>query len=327
MPKFIPVINEKAHMFHRHLFFKAVSAVENLDVFTITKKMEKLSLDDQNTSSSSNSSSSRNLSLVSRSDVQNTMSIFSSTSSILERFKISSMHSEFTRKVMDLTKSPFMDIPKTVMDLTSNSASYLLSLGFRFMPGQGEFLFKNLKLPDTLDGLKGLRENLGLTLAKDSLTNRGILKFKGLSEIHAKGSLMMNRVLLEAITYNDGFYGRFLVLAQIGIGCTVWYGFTPGDGFNIPFDASSLTSLFSPIENYEPFFYNPDVYIHPGFQKITLMENQANTISALSTAYTDEKPFLDINIPTNNNANLIVGITLGLVVVVLLSVGLSPIAE
>ena len=137
-------------MFHKHHFLKAVSAVENLDVFTITKKMGNLSLDDKNTSSSSN------LSLVSRSDVPNTMPMFSSTSSILERFKISSKHSEFTRKVMDLTKSPFlfMDIPKTVMDLTSNSANYLLSLslGFRFMPGQGEFLFKNLRLPDTLDG-------------------------------------------------------------------------------------------------------------------------------------------------------------------------------
>lgn len=307
-------------MFHKHHFFKAISAVENWDVFTITNKMRNLSLDDQNTSSSSH------LSLVSRSDVPNTMPMFSSTSSILERFKISSKHSEFTRQVMDLTKSPFMDIPKTVMDLTSNSASYILSLGFRFMPGQGEFLFKNLRLPDTLDGLKGLRDNLGLTLAKDTLTNRGILKFQGLSSIHAKGSLMMNRVLLEAITYNDGFYGRFLLLAQIGVGCTVWYGFTPGDGFHIPCHAS-LTSLFSPIENYEPFFYNPDVYIHPGFQKMTLMENQANTISALSTAYTDEKPFLDIKIPTNGNSNLIVGITLGLVVVVLLSVGLSPIAE
>jgi len=319
-------------MFHKSQFFKAVSAIENMDVFTITKKMGNLSLDVPSTSSSSldvpSTSSSSNISLVSGSDVPNNiMPMLSSTSSILERFNKSSKHSEFTRKVMDLTKSPFMDIPKTVMDLTSNSASYILSLGFRFMPGQGDFLFKNLRLPDTLDGLKGLRENLGLTLAKDTLTNRGILKFKGLCEIHAKGSLMMNRVLLEAITYNDGFYGRFLVLAQIGVGLTVWYGFTPGDGINIPFDAS-ITSLFSPIENYEPFFYNPDVYIHPGYQKMTLLENQANTISALSTAYTDEKPFLDIKIPTtNSNPNLIVGITLGMVVVVLLSVGLSPSAE
>lgn len=308
-------------MFNKFKFLKSVQAIENLDVFTITNKMKNLSLDDTNTSSSSNLITD----VVSRSDVQNTMSMFSSTSSILERFKISSKHSEFTRKVMDLTKEPFMDIPKTVMDLTSNSASYLISLGFRFMPGQSDFLFKNLRLPDTLDGLKGLRNTLGLTLAKETLTNRGILKFKGLSEIHAKGSLMMNRVLLEAITYNNGFYGRFLVLVQIGIGCTIWYGFTPGDGFNIPFDGS-LPSLFEPIDNYEQFFYNPDVYIQPGFQKITLMENQPNTISTLSTAYTDAKPFVDIQIPTNNS-NLIVGISLGLVVVMLLSLGLSPIAE
>lgn len=57
------------------------------------------------------------------------------------------------------------------------------------------------------------------------------------------------------------------------------YGMGPGDGLNIPIEA--LTSLFSPIENYEPFFYNPDVYVHPGFEKMKLMVNQANTIPAL----------------------------------------------
>ena len=285
--------------------------------------MQNLSLNDNDSSSSNNLSLSTN-------SVQNSMHMLSSTKSILERFKKSSKHSEFTHRIMEITKSPFIDIPKTVMDLTSNSAGYILSLGFRFIPGQDDFLFKNLRLPETLDGFKGLRENLGLTLSRDTLSNRGILKFKGISdgvsEIKAKGSLMMNRVLLEAITYNDGFYGRFLILAQVGIGCTVWYGFTPGDGVLPPLDASVL-SLFSPIENYEPFFYNPETYIHPGFEKITLLENSDNTISALAEGYTSTKPFTEIKIPTTNSSNLIVGITLGLVVVVLLSVGLSPIAD
>lgn len=187
------------------------------------------------------------------------------------------------------------------MNLTSNSTSYLLSLRFRFMPGQSDFIFKNLRLPDTVDGLKGLRDNLGLTFSKDSLTNRGILKFEGFSEIHVKGSLLMNRVLLGAITYNSGFYGRFLVLAQIGIGCTVWYGFAPGEGLNIPCCEGSVISLLSPIDNYEQFLYNPDSYVYPGFEKMTLMENQENTLSALSTAYTDEKPCQDIKIPLSNN--------------------------
>lgn len=306
---------------NRNVFFNAVKAVDNFDIFNITNRMRNLSLNDNNTTSSSTSSS--NFSIVSSPNI-----MYSSTSSIINRFR-SMNHSEFTRQIMEFTKSPFIDIPKTITELTSNSASYLLSLGFRFMPGQGDFLLKDLKLPETLDGLKGLRDNLGLTLSKDSLYNRGILKFKGFSEIHTKGSLMMNRVLLEAITYNDGFYGRFLVLVQIGVGCTVWYGFAPGDGLNIPIDGSgSLISLFSPIENYEQFFYNPDSYVHPGFEKMTLMQNQENTISVLSTAYTEEKPFVDIKIPNpNNNPTLIVGITLGLVVAVLLSVGISPIAQ
>ena len=112
--------------------------------------MENLSLDDQNTSSTSSSSH------LSRSD----MHMFSSTSQIWKRFKRSSIHSELTRKLMDQIQSPFLDIPKTVMDLTSNSVNYILSLGFRFMPGQSEFVFKSLKLPDTLDGLKGLSRTI-----------------------------------------------------------------------------------------------------------------------------------------------------------------------
>lgn len=136
-------------------------------------------------------------------------------------------------------------------------------------------------------------------------------------------------VVQWTITYNYGFYGRFLILVQVGVGCTVWYGFAPGDGLNIPLDgAGSVISLFSPIDNYEQFFYNTDTYVHPGFEKLTLMQNEENTISVLATAYTQEQPFVDITVPnTNNNPTLILGVTLGLVVVVLLSVGISPIAQ
>lgn len=307
---------------NKKVFFNAVRKVENLDVFEITNRIRNLSLDD-----SSPSSSRRTTASSSSTTSSSNLSMYSSTSSILNRFQ-SMKHSELTRQIMEFTKSPFIDIPKTVTDLTTNSASYLLSLGFRFMPGQGDFLLKDLQLPETIDGLKGLRDKLGLTLAKDSLYNRGILKFKGFSEIHAKGSLMMNRVLLEAITYNYGFYGRFLILVQVGVGCTVWYGFAPGDGLNIPLDgAGSVISLFSPIENYEQFFYNPDTYVHLGFEKLTLMQNEENTISVLATAYTQEQPFVDIKVPNTSHPNLLLGVTLGLVVVVLLSVGISPIAQ
>ena len=52
------------------------------------------------------------------------------------------------------------------------------------------------------------------------------------------------------------------ILIHMGIGCTVWYGFTPGDGINIPTEGLAL--LFSLIENYESFLTNPDVHVQPG---------------------------------------------------------------
>lgn len=82
-------------MIHRNLFFKAVAAVENLEVFDIINKMDNLSLNDK---SRNIASSNSNSSLVSR---PNTM--YSSTSSIMEKFK-SMNHSLFTRQIMVLTK-------------------------------------------------------------------------------------------------------------------------------------------------------------------------------------------------------------------------------
>ncbi|KAG9140582.1 hypothetical protein Leryth_024569 [Lithospermum erythrorhizon] len=183
-------------------------------------------------------------------------------------------------------KSPFHDIPKILKELRTNPTHSLLSLipksisqlslGFRFLPGKEDFVFKNLKLPVSLDGLSMLRDKLGLTFSRESLYSRGV-------------------------------------------GCTVWYGFHDGDVM------SGLLSLFSPIENYEQFFYNPSSYVYPGFEKITLVENH-NNLSTLANAFADQKPFTEIQIPSCNNISphiIAGGITLGLVVV-LLSVGEIP---
>lgn len=61
----------------------------------------------------------------------------------------------------------------------------------------------------------------------DSLSKRTLLKLKGLSDssVDKVKASMMSRVLVEAFTYNNGYYGRFLILVKLGIGCTVWYGF------------------------------------------------------------------------------------------------------
>lgn len=310
-------------LINKSAFNDIVGRVErNHEVFEITKKLGSLSLHDHGASSSGAISSGTGL-------LQNNSSSFISTltptASILERFKMRSNPSAFTRKVIDLTKAPFFDIQNPIMKLTEKPFSYMMSLGFRFMPGQGEFLVKELRSPETLEGLRNLRDNLGLSLTKGTLSSSPLLRLKGLSDsVQAGMSALASRVLVEAITYNAGYYGRFLILVQIGLGCTVWYGFAPGDGHFAP--TEGFVPLFSPIDNYDAFITNPDVHVQPGFNKITFVQGVDNVAAPLSQAFTEEKPFMDIDIemPTMSNKSLIVGVSLGLAVALLFTLGVNP---
>lgn len=60
-----------------------------------------------------------------------------------------------------------------------------------------------------------------------------------------------------------GYYGRFLVLVQLGVGCTVWFGFHPGSENSIPVDGL----LFNPIDSYDSFIKDPEIHVQPGFDK------------------------------------------------------------
>ncbi|NP_064033.1 orf119b (mitochondrion) [Beta vulgaris subsp. vulgaris] len=114
---------------NKSILFKAISSVESLDVFNIRKGMENLSLYDKTTSSSSASSAS------SSSLVKTSLST-PSNSTTLHTFMNSGKHSSFTRLIMDKTRAPFIDIPRNIMDISSKSKDFILSLGFRFKPGQ-----------------------------------------------------------------------------------------------------------------------------------------------------------------------------------------------
>lgn len=305
-------------LFNKTTFNDVVNLVEkNHDIFSLTDRFRNMSLNERDASSSgaSSSASFKNTNLLSN---------FSSTASILERFKVRTNPSSFTRNVIELTKAPFLDIRKPITNLTEKSSSYMMSFGFRFMPGQGEFLIKDLRTPDTLVGLRKLRDSLGLSLTKGTLSSTPLLKLKGLSDsVRNNLPAMASRILVEAITFHDGYYGRFLILVHMGIGCTVWYGFVSGDGMNFP--TEGLTPLFSPIENYDSFFTNPDVHVQPGFNKMTLVEGVNNPAASLSLAFAEEKPFMDIDIELpRSNQSILVGVSLGLAVAILFTFGINP---
>lgn len=247
--------------------------------------------------------------------------MYSVSKRILDRFYKQTQHSDLTRNVIDRTKSAIMDIPNSICDITSKSTDFFLTLRFRFLPGQDSFLTQNLSLPKTLDSLIDLKNKLGLSqlsnvglslLSNDSLTNT----------ITEKASTIYSRILIEAITYHNGYYGRFLVLVQLGIRCTVWYGFHPGDAHSIPVDAL----LFHPIDSYDSFINQPEIHVQPGFEKITLVENEENILPKLAEAYTREKPFIDVKIP-NASGSVFMSVGLGLAIVILLSLGIPPNAD
>lgn len=200
----------------------------------------------------------------------------------------------------------------------------MMSIGFRFMPGQGEFLIKDLRAPDTLVGLRKLKDSLGLSLTKGSLNSNPLLKLKGISDsVSNSMESLASRVLVEVITFNEGYYGRFLILVQMGIGCTVWYGFVPGDGINMPIEG--LNTLFSPIENYDTIFTNPDAHVIPGFNKMTLIEGVNNPAAPLSQAFAQDRPFMDMDIEIpDSNKSIIIGVSLGLAVAILFTFGINP---
>lgn len=281
------------------------SVVNKVDMLKITDKMSNLQIAAQNMPSSSSSSSSKITP-----DTLSDSALYSYSKDILDRFIRNMKKPDFTHNLLDRTKSCFMDIPHSLCSIPSKSAELFLTLGYRFCPGQVEFLIKNLRLPNSADSLISFKDRLGLTL--ESLPTMALIPYNNVSSL-------FSRILVEAITYNNGYYGRFLVLVEFGLKCTVWYGFVSGNAQSLPVDGL----LFSPIECYDPFIMHPEIHVQPGFDKITLIENESNILPTLASAFTQEKPFVDINIP-NASGSVLMGVSLGLAIVVLLSLGIDP---
>lgn len=298
-------------MMNRKLLLGTLNSVKDWDVFNITEKFRKMRLSDDNASSSSNET-------VSRTTISKLQSgVLSYPSHSWKNFLCyGTLPSSFSRRVMEKTQYPFIDIPNKLFDFTKNCKDLILTLGFRFLPQHEDYIHKELHLPENKGSLYAVKKNFGLTLSRDSLTNKAKLKLEALA---SQGVNFFNeKILVEGITYHSGYYGRFLILVQLGVGCTVWYGFTPGEEFIVPVN----TLLFNEIESYEPFVNNPATHVQPGFDKMTLHENEDNIIPKVASTYFKEKPFVDIEIPATGSTIVCVG--LGLVIIVLLTMGISP---
>ncbi|KAL3646616.1 hypothetical protein CASFOL_009583 [Castilleja foliolosa] len=333
---------------------RSISAKKHLDVLKLTEQFSSLKIQQLGWLPSSSSSASSSSSSSSSTNSCMDSPVYSVSKGILDRFsKKESQYSDLTRHVIERTRPEFMNIPTSIYDIaTTMSSDFFLRLRFRFLPGQDSFITQNLCLPKTLENLIHFKNKLGLSqlsnVGLSPLSNVGLSSLSGLSplsglsslagksplpfsplsnhslkkKIAEKASAIYSRIWIEAITYHNGYYGRFLILVQLGLKCTVWYGFHPGDALSIPTDAL----LFHPIDSYDRFLYQPEIHVQPGFEKLTLIENDENILPKLAEAFTREKPLIDIKIP-NASGSVCMSVGLGLAIVILLSLGINPSAD
>lgn len=237
------------------------------------------------------------------------------------RFLDCRTHSFFSQSIMEQLRAPFIEIPPNLMD-SSLVQSYDIKMGlsFRFLPGQPDYLEEELKLPESFDRLTLLCNSLGLSSPRRPFSAESLYYFSW-SGTGLRGCLVrpqvISSILVEVLTYFDGYYGRFLVLVCLGIGCTVWYTLVPG----VPHQAPDISaySAFAPLDSYQPFF-NME-YISPGFRKVSFVESH-DLSELVESTLANEQPFAEITIPASGPVLRAVG--LGVMVAFFLAVGIIP---
>lgn len=296
-------------------WYRFLCEIENLQMFSLCNDFDKLSLDDKigGSSSTSTSNTTSSTGIVKRSSYTN-RDVYNR---IVENCRLTVIN----RAIMEKTHAPFIDIPLSLLNSISYPAEAYdikMGLGFRFLPGQSEFMLQELKLPESFERLSFIKDSLGLSYHSAPLNGEILFSYcrsgVGLRGLVNEGS-PYQKVLIEVITYYSGRYGRFLILVGIGLGCTVWYGYAPGTHLHV-----HDTSFFAPFESYDPFLDME--YYRPGFQKVSILEKSDIVSASVETAFKNEQPFADISVPASGP--VLKAVCLGVMIAFFLAVGLVP---
>lgn len=258
------------------------------------------------------------LSLENRGSLSYTSLVQNMSDGYRERFLHCCRSSPLSQSFIEVLRAYFIDIPRTFLDSLKlkKSDNLRMCFCFRYKPGQDQYIHDDLQLPKSFDRLTFLSNSLGLSLNKTALPLRMMYSWSS-SGAGLRGLVNetnINKMLVEFITYSNGFYGRFIVLVCLGLGCTVWFALAPGSSDHAP-----VASTFTAFSSYEPFFWTE--HIQPGFQKISFVETR-DVSASVESALENEHPFAGITIPANGPVLKSVG--LGLMVAIFLAVGIVP---
>lgn len=187
----------------KDLLYTFLSEIDNLQMFSLCKDFDELSLEDDRGCSQSSSTSC--LSSSSTSCVPPSSYGYRS---IIDRFLRSSTHSHslWSKSISEQLRAPFIEFPRN----SSMSYDLLMGIGFRFLPGQTNFIQHDFNLPKSFDRLTLISNSLGLSYNSIPLSVQELFNYSsGLRGLVNENS---SKVLVEVITFYEGMYGRFLVL-------------------------------------------------------------------------------------------------------------------
>lgn len=199
--------------------------------------------------------------------------------------------------------------------LKNNNESKKIGVCYRY-PGKSDFKYYEFDLFNyDFMYLSTICKSLSLLYNRSSLNlyRMRVHSWKGCS----LRSVLMNDMeiekpyLIELLTYFEGFYGRFIILVSLGIGCTVWYAFYPG-----MHDQPPLNAINFPID-YEDF-YQID-YRTPRFNRVSFVETN-DVRNDVDMAFNNVHPFVEINIPSIGDKNK--SFRLGLMVAFFMTIGM-----
>lgn len=298
----------------------SISKLTNANNVTkITDRIEALSLADDGGSSSSSSSSSspqvfhRIQCMPKHRNLPRSV-IGSHMTTVCNYMKYHHVPTRL-KEIVNLTHTSLLLMPRGLLECLSTNKVFM-GLAYRYKPGQTEFVKDDMLIPTSLDRLQLLREKLGLSVSKNrSSSIRDLCTFTHQDGIRSVIDANYSKNFIEVITLLNGTFCRILVLTT-GIGCTVWYGFSPCIDGTVP------PELFAPIVSYDPFF-NVD-HLAPNFHSAEINVND-NVSETIKDAFTSVPPLDEVKTPQEISGNVLRNVGLGIIIAVLITTGVLTI--
>ena len=286
-------------------------------VTRIPEKMLHLSLgDDQPSSSSSSNVVSRrippNITINSNRTQVMPKSVIGSHMSYVSNY-MKNLHSPERNKEIRKTTPPVMTFPHGLIDcLFESQSTTFMGLGYRFNPGQSDFIMHDARLPSSLMKRSYTRwmNSLHLSMSKKMSSVRELCSFSRQDGMRSSVDLNYYKNLVEVITLFNGTFGRFLILTCSGFGCTVWYTFFPCIDGQVPME------LFTPIVSYDPIL-NME-FLDPSYNCVEFTA-QKDISELIKSSYANVPPFSGMNIPASGV--VLRNVCFGLMIAFLISTG------